>query len=225
MKEIQNIQEEYENLLDQEASKYPNFVKDGIVDYETFNKQPLKILWILKEANNNNDNGDLRKYIQNPTIYRKWKASYLSILHVSCGLLSNINDFDSLKLDMDVFKKIALININKLGGGNRTNWREFIPKYQLFKDLIIQQMKLINPDVVIFGNVFWLMWNEMKNFHVNDDETEYKMNEIYKNKIKTHCNSHRIFIETYHPGQTNLTKKMYFEKTTQDFFSWWDKRN
>ncbi len=223
MKENQDIQEEYENLLDREASKYPNFIKDGIVDYETFNKQPLKILWILKEANNYK--GDLREFYKNPTVYSKWKATYLSVLQVSSGLLYNNNDFDSLKFDTDVFRKIALININKAGGGSRANWKGLIDKYQLFKGLIIQQMRLINPDVVIFGNVFGLMWNEMKNFHINDDETKYKMNEIYKNKIKTHCNSHRIFIETYHPGQYRITKKLYFEKTTQDFFSWWDNRN
>ena len=226
MEENQNIKEKHENLLNQEASKYPNFIKDGIVDYETFFKQTLKILWVLKEANSYKDKDDLRKYIQDPTIYKYWKASYLSVLQVSCGLLNNINDFDSLKDDMDVFKKIALININKLGGGSRTDWKEFMLTYHLFKDLITQQMKLINPDVVIFGNVFWLMSAEMKNFHINDNETEYKKHEYrYKDKIVAHSNSQRMFIETYHPGQTILTNKIYFEKTTQDFFSWWYKRN
>jgi len=95
-----NLRNDYEHFLEKEARKYNGFVRDGIVDYDIFAEQPVRILWILKETNDpKNHCTDLREFLKAPTTYSKWKRTWLPVLTVSHGLLSKwegrTEDYDS----------------------------------------------------------------------------------------------------------------------------------
>ena len=76
MERISNSKDVFESLLDQEAQKYEKFVRDGAIDYDTFIRQPIKILWILKETNNKEGKcRDLRKFLKSPNDYSLWKRT------------------------------------------------------------------------------------------------------------------------------------------------------
>lgn len=230
-----------EDMMQQEAKKYPHFVKDGIVDYETYDQQHLKILWILKETNDPDCKvTDLRQFLKVPNSYAKWRRTWFPVLQVSYGLLNsnlmngNMDNFESLKpeFESDIknsfssLKKIAVININKTSGDKSISYKKLKEKYNLFKDYIMSQIRLINPDVIICCGVFWLMWKELEYFSTEVDESDYIRKKIQINgniineKMKAHFNSHRIFIETFHTNQRNISRKLYYESIIQTVKNW-----
>jgi hypothetical protein len=239
MQRISNFKDAFESLLDQEASKHEKFVRDGVVDYDIFAQQPIKILWILKETNDKEGYcRDLREFLNVPDSYRRWKQTWLPVLQVSTALLSGTENIDSSnfesvksRLRMNVrefylFKRIAAININKLPGDRKITSKELENRYRQFRDLILSQIKLINPDVIICCGVFWVMWDDLESFKIERNELAYKTiplcNDLVKlkGKIKAHYNPQRIFIETLHPNQRTISHKLYFDSIIDAVKSW-----
>lgn len=222
-------------------TKNTNFVNDGIVDNNLYAQQDLRILWILKETNDpKNQVTNLFDFLKNVGSYNKWKNTWLPVLYVSYGLThpklidGEMDNFDLIKNQIFnevkdpyfIFRKIAIININKRPGYNRISLKELKRKYYEFKDYIISQLKDIKPDVVICGNVYWVMWNELKDFYIESQESNYVTDYIVYNgkrlseKIKVHYNSHRIFIETYHPNQRKISRNIYYQSIISEIKKW-----
>lgn len=240
MHEINSNRQAFEKLLDQEANKYSKFVRDGIVDYDIFLRQPVKILWILKETNDPSGScTDLRRFLDAPDSYPGWKRTWLPVLQVSTALLSNGEDvepesFESIdskiKLSSQEFfpflRRIAVINISKLPGDKSISPRELITRYNQFRDFTLSQIKLINPDVIICCGVFWVMWKDLENYRIDGNEPTYFRKALDENtdrtkgKIKAHYNPQRIFVETYHPNQRIISRRLYFESIVRSVGAW-----
>ena len=90
------------------------------------------------------------------------------------------------------------------------------------------QIKIIDPDIVIFGGTFWVMWSDLMDFHSSAYESEYKRDQIklddiiIRENIKYHYNDKRIFIETYHPNQRTISKMLYYELIVSQIKKWCD---
>ena len=217
--------------------KNSNFVKDGIVDNDIYAQQDLKILWILKETN---DSKNLFGFLKNVNSYNRWKSTWLPVLYVSYGLThpqlldGKMDSFGLIEKEIDnevkdpysIFRKIAVININKRSGYNRISARELKRKYKEFREYIISQLKKIKPDVIICGSTFWIMWNDLKDFYIESQESNYIRKNIFcngsvlSNNIKVHYNSHRIFIETYHPNQRKISRNIYYQSIISEVKKW-----
>jgi hypothetical protein len=218
----------------------PNYVKDGIVDCAQYDRERLKILWVLKEPNGNPS--DLREFLRNPQSYNKWKRTWEPVFNISYKILKflpNQNEDLSYEKVLDeikenhirpneIFQRIAAININKTPGGKKMSREKLINCYVKYRDLILMQIEKIDPDIVIFGGTFWVMWNDLKDFHSSAYESEYKRDQIklddgiIKKNIKYHYNDKRIFIETYHPNQRTISKKLYYELIVSQIKKWCD---
>ena len=73
-------------------------------------------------------------------------------------------------------------------------------KYHIWKELILEQIKLYNPDVIIFGNTFKYM---SEDFHAKKMETISSAQEwlnIYKE-------GNQLLVEAYHPGVICSTRQ------------------
>ena len=121
-----------------------------------------------------------------------------------------------------VFKKIAVINVNKFSGNASISSLSLRGKYKVFKDTIVNQVKLIRPNIAICGGVFWLMWKEREQFKVDMAEPEYLYHVVDKqfDRVRCHYNPHRLFIETYHPNQRRLSRQLYYESVLKSA-NWW----
>ena len=124
------------------------------------------------------------------------------------------------------FRRVAAININKLPGDKKITSKELKKRYGQFRDLILSQIKLINPDVIICCAVFWVMWSDIEHFKIERDEAPYKTEILCKDllklkgKIKAHYNQQRIFIDTLHPNQRIISHKLYFDAIVNNVRSW-----
>jgi len=241
MDRICGFKDAFENLLEKEAGKHKKFVKDGVVDYDIFCRQPIKILWILKETNDREGKcTDLREFLKAPDSYLLWKRTWLPVLQVSIALLSGVentgsNNFESVKSSLrincreyfSVFRGIAAINLNKLPGNKSIPSKELVKRYGQFRNIILSQVRLIDPDVIICCGVFWVMRNDLECFKIDHNEAAYATRDILlkdlnklKSKIKAHYNTRRIFIETLHPNQRVISHKLYFESIVDTAKSW-----
>ncbi|MDR1838236.1 MAG: hypothetical protein LBQ93_01425 [Treponema sp.] len=195
-----------QNELDEEISKiweHPHF--DGIADYELYNKARVKLLWILKESSNTNG-GNARDFFLNVKDYSPyWQNTFANIMCVAYGILDGDKDYSEIPpLDKDecrikdsagaiVLDEIAIININKSGGGKITLPGKLNREYKRagVKEFLLKQIEFISPDIIINSHGVYQFFldqtngNEIKKIHAE----EYAVN------------NNRLIIWTSHPNR------------------------
>lgn len=183
---------------------------DGLTYASDYCNSDLKILWILKEAYDNNYNGGwsiteelFREYpyetkIKNPTHQKMAKISY--------GIINNCN-YNNLNLSNDpsigeVLHEIAYINLNKMPADTSTDNDTLWEKYDTWRDILWEQIYAYSPDVIIFGNTF----EYFKNDFFGDGEPDWDY--AYTNEIGTGVRANvcewndTLLIDTNHPQWT-----------------------
>ncbi|WP_461257386.1 hypothetical protein [Treponema sp. R80B11-R83G3] len=220
---------EKENELDEEMKTiWENPCVDGITEYSLYKDEPVKILWILKEKNGSDCSITHRDFHIDVRRYTRWQATYANIMYVSYGIREGIKYFSEIphinkevctigKENEIVLDKIAIININKSGGGSRTPKGKMIKEYERpgVKDFLFKQIEFINPDIIInthgVENFFndQVGSNEIINFEYNAER--YAIN---KNKLiiwTTHpCGAHQ---ESYCNNILNIINNVRSKNT------------
>lgn len=145
------ILEEQEVLFTewQNDNKYLYFIRDGIFCEEEWNRQPLKILYVLKEANWTGS-VNLCEWLLSEPAKNYWKT-WNNIARWTKALIAGGEYPQKVsKADKSYWlKKIAFLNLKKVGGGSRANDGE-IRNYAIRdKEFIKRQIILYNPDIII----------------------------------------------------------------------------
>ena len=188
----------HEQLLSALRTKYPDAVLDGAVNEDFWSNLPKnRILWVLREVNDYP--GDLRDLLKqfvndpNPSgIYANWQKTYGAVVQVSYGIITGCREWGSWTDNIDgirkVLNEIAVINVNKLGGGSVSDSRTLTEAAEKFHEEIIKQIELLDPNIVILGGTkdFISKWLPM-----NDTS--------------------RKWIAAPHPAQRNMTRQQYYD--------------
>lgn len=187
-------------------------VRDGIVNFQTYIAAPYRVLWILKEPNDEKDGGgwDIRKFLSNGKFkgYKKWKRTFSLPLRVMYGIFHGFPQWESLpsvdKIETHTLESIAYINLKKLPGGAHANGAMVANAYKQSKGLILEQIRVFKPHIVICcGMTMWLLRPDLgiPNEEVNKD-SEYA-HYTKRNSI--------VFIDTYHPAQISIKHRVHYE--------------
>mgnify|MGYP005850322515 CR=1 FL=1 len=188
--------------------KVPIF--DGLVSDQDYQNSDIKIMWILKEANSTeeDESWDLREHILNELktdkgILKGWSPTFKKIIYVTNGILNNLSWNDELYHPsykpevIDELKKIAFINIKKVGGGSVANKNELSKYYDYSKHLLFEQINEYNPNIIIFGGTY--------NFFHKDLKLEFdKFGSCEATMV-----DNTIYIDAYHPQYT-IKEEIYF---------------
>ena len=148
--------------------EYPYFNQDGIVSYEKWSQLPegKHILVILKETDALE--GSLAEFLRNggsDTYYRTWNNVARWTRMILDGIY--LERVDRELLDNSI-KEIAAINLKKYAGGARANNRE-VKKIALEDvDLLRQQVRLYQPDIILTGG--WGMVSDFLHDHVLEED-------------------------------------------------------
>ena len=185
---------------------------DGLCDASAYNNSNLKILWVLKEAYcKGNDTGgwSLTEILFNeyPYVTEIKNQTHQKMAYVSYGILNKCRyeDIDYLNDNPsvgEVLHEIAYININKMPANTSTNDNTLWEKYDIWKNVLHQQIEAYNPDVIIFGNTFKYFRSDL--FDGNEPDCDYD----YTNDIETDARANvyyyngRLLIDTNHPQYT-----------------------
>ncbi len=228
-----------EIIIDGKKYKY----EDGIMDISSFSSAPIKILWILKETHgifNPKEWWGDQKYLQwknikpfdrEPDESGKSKegtknATWKPVAKISYQILNGKETNDDLEL-AKALKQIAVINLRKTFGKKHTT-KEFYEDIKKPENRLIflEQIRKINPDVIICGNTLNL---------IHKDEIAYrdvngrKLSEFSKDKEKMTNNSYfcfknKLFINPYHPSYV-MNKDEYVDIVVEAYNNWLSIKN
>jgi len=149
-----------------------NFIKDGIIDIDRWNHVSTKVLFILREAYQHENETDGFNLVENLLAeegQKKGKSTWRN-LGKWAYLLQNYpteNDIENVTRDWfyyeEAFLSSAIINVKKSGGKSRSDIHEIIEIAKLDQDLLRKQVDLISPDIIcccgVFGSIK-VLWNE-----------------------------------------------------------------
>ncbi|MDH5718909.1 MAG: hypothetical protein OEZ22_14880 [Spirochaetia bacterium] len=189
---------------------------DGVVNEELFlsSKTKPKILWILKEPwekleeNEKGGGWDLVKDLLKDGWHSN-KGSYAIMAYVSYSVFNDFKKYSNISYLTqdsrvgDSLKYIAYINIKKFPGSTSSNKNEISEYFYKYKDILIKQIKIINPDIIIGGNTlpFFYDYLEIENDYFNKEISSawyFKKN-------------NRLYVHAYHPAQISIPKEKYVD--------------
>ena len=203
-------------------------VYDGITKISEYKGAPVKILWILKEGNESTEQieRDHRDFHTNVAqYYSGWKATYKNIILPTYGILHNLSYKELPELNNDttvlgeyVLEKIALINVNKNGGGSQANMGIIEENYTRHKDVLVQQIDGIAPDVIINCSRVNRLFNDVcKRYCLTKQQYDFRPEFDYVVDYAT--NSEKLLINYWHPG-AHMTDESY-QKQILDIYQKW----
>ena len=138
-----------------------HFICDGIVNPDEWFKQKTKICFLLKEAYTSEDGFCLNEWLDKDEtcIKKTWKSVSLwvdGILKTDETTVPSYLESNNLsrKSRHDLIKKIAAINIKKSDGERKSDWYNLVEYAERDKEKLKEQIKLINPDVIVCGSTY-----------------------------------------------------------------------
>ena len=210
---------------------------DGIIDQEKFIKAPLKILWILKETNGKfnikktfGSDFDFAEYMKMVRCRNRKKGgktksnikrTFGPVSKVSYSLLndgeSQVYCSDYRKLSK-VMPYIAIMNVKQTPGKSSAKYNELVEASRKSMVELVDRIRNINPDVVIFGSTLNLMKNGLMLNQCRSDCSE----NIFAGKKQVFYFSDRVFIGAYHPNVRikGLNQKKYVQEIFTSVGKW-----
>ena len=199
-------------------------IYDGIFDIATYHSEQMRILWILKEPYDEPDSSGggwsfAQAFRKNGISFAK-SRTFQPIIYVSYGILNGFLSYDQMDDITDdpemaqVLKRIAFINVKKLPGSTSTPWEVLEEAYDQNRDILLKQIETCEPNVVIGGNTLSYF------------SADLGMHELEKHDHKvivTYSSKDRIYVDAYHPVQTQYSREMYVDSITNAVKAWWKK--
>ena len=195
---------------------------DGIVDIDTYYNEPLRILWILKEPYDEDGGGwSFPKAFKEKTSEFSKSPTFQPIIYVSYGILNNFllwDDMEDIQKSPDmanVLFRIAYINIKKMPGGSRTSVEVLDEAYGRYKPILLKQIEAYEPNVIVGGNTLDFFKDDLK----------FKtLNKVTLESLVAYSNSEAIYLDAYHPAQSQIKREVYVDEMVTAVKNWWNKR-
>ena len=195
---------------------------------------PPKILWILRETNGNFSPKDWwgnKSYKDsNPFDSKRQKGSkwhtWETIAQICYQILNDKKTNNDIEL-ASAMERVAIINLKKTAGNAKINEKfyEYL-KIQENRNMFIEQIKRINPDVIIGGNTLnfiksdELGFRQGKRIRLNS----FPDNTDFMKKNSCFCFLNKLFINPYHPSHI-MNKDEYVEVVVKAYRHWLKIRN
>lgn len=217
---------EYGNYISDDPD-YKYKYEDGIMNYELFKNEKIKILWILRETHGKfnpkkwwGDKDYLKKKIE-PFDSKDKKGSkkdtWQPVAKICNKILNNKESNDDYELAATL-ERISIINLKKTSGGSKIT-KKFaeVLKKQENRDIFVTQIKRIKPDVIICGNTL----NKIKTSEINFREGKpktFSSNAMKKNHY--FCFKNVVFINIYHPSNISIKEDEYVKAAFEAYQDW-----
>ena len=196
-------------------------MNDGIVNVSEYYNSPIKIMWILKEPYDKEDNDgggwSMSEALNNGGLGNGKDAStWQPIIYSTYGILNNFIKYEKMPKIADtknmnlILRNIAFVNVQKLPGKTKTSDVALKVAYQKNKEILLAQIATYRPDIIIGGKTLHLFKDDLK----ITKENELKFGHFLKDKM--------LFINTFHPAQKKIKKSEYVNKIIERAETWKD---
>lgn len=197
------------NLLEKKIESYGKTMVDGAINSEEYLKSKYRIAWFLKESYSDDENSQYYKSLFTAdNLYEDFfknvaRPTWHPIIYISYSILNGFKTWQELDYIRDnndmcnVIKNIAIINANKNYSltGTWTDNNNLYDGFKKFESILKSQIDLLEPNVLIFGNTFYLFKDF---FEIND---EHKIDNLSEDGLlHTYLKDGKIFLDAYHPA-------------------------
>lgn len=191
---------------------------DGVFNIEGYCKSSPRIMWILKQPYDDMKDGnpfgggwEVYGAFENSDAHTNmtWQPIVYSLVgirdHKQYNDMPYIRDDKSM---LDVLKDIAYINIDKMPGYRTTSDAELAEAYEQWKDIVEEQIRLYDPQVICFANTMWLF---KKDWGI-DENTKHEAIPLGNDKYMfVYRKDGRLCLDTYHPAQRVVPRENYVD--------------
>lgn len=142
-------------LLDkwERIRNYSEFIRDGVVDEKAYLSKRPRLVFILKEANDFGNGGDLRRLLVQQVKGSTWRnvarwtigIKALPEIHIPWEKVESISKGEMLT----ALKTIAVVNLKKQSGGARASRSAILDAARSDRDLLIEQINIYKPDIIV----------------------------------------------------------------------------
>lgn len=146
--------ERHDALLTRWSTRSRRIFRDGPVDDGSYWQQPRRIVYLLKEVNVSDGEGgwDLATFLLEAERGYTWNM----IAYWTYGLLNGLPSWvDVPDADQEFrrrwLRRVAVINLNKSGGGASTHGSRLQEIAERDADLLKEQLALLDPSVIVCG--------------------------------------------------------------------------
>lgn len=129
-------------------------IRDGAVDTAAYCRSPLRIVYLLKEANAGDDrtSWDLREFLRVGGRGHTWNM----VAYWSYALLNELPDWREVPGADERFRQrwlrqVAVVNLNKAGGGDHSSRSALLTVVGACANLLREQLRSLRPDVLVCG--------------------------------------------------------------------------
>jgi len=136
-------------------SQHLQFWKDGIVDYDFYWNSHPRLLYILKDANDNKSN-DLRGFLRNGEREQTWGvvARWNYAVFNKYPSWDEITNREACSMRKDWLKYSAMMNLKKTPSSDNSDLFEVST---LCNDLLLKQIELYEPEFIICCGTSWVI--------------------------------------------------------------------
>ncbi|MDE6410215.1 MAG: hypothetical protein K2K81_08250 [Muribaculaceae bacterium] len=192
-------------------------ILDGVADIPGYATSSPKVMWVLKEAwGKEDENGKITG--GGYKIWECWEPkkfntpTWLPMIYTLYGIRQGENRVeyrDMPKADesmVELLKQSAYVNLNKMPGKTISgNMRE---KYNLWREIILEQIEAYNPDIIIFGGTFDTMKEDLR---LTTDQPIIKtpteeIAHFYRDR------KGRLLVNAMHPAQHHISWDYYIDE-------------
>ena len=188
-------------------------VLDGVADIAGYLASKPKIMWVLKEPwGDTTPSGMIKNRLWSFTEFFQSDTEYLNaerrnqkmwelMMQINYAIRNKLEWDDIPPIDerlemIDELRKMAYINLSKMPGEKSSNKSHLKECYSLWKDIVLEQIKLYEPDIIIFGYTFEFFKDDLQItsepiFHVDTGDSN----------ADTYKKENMILIDAYHPSR------------------------
>lgn len=208
IKSSTSLQEKEHKLFSIWRSRVNEFIEDGVVDEQQFLQQKRRYVFVLKEANQMGKT-TLTEFLRNGAP-QNGGHTWNPVCRWLTGETSRVFSPDERK---DILRRIAVMNLKKEDGGNKTDMRNLEKVVECDKEYIKAQMEIyIQYSPVIFVCCGpWLLTMLQKHVFIEADIQR----EAALPFIKPDPNHEAYFVAFFHPNarKAGLAEKFKFVQT------------
>ena len=181
---------------------------DGVADIPAYVESSPRIMWILKEPYSGfTESGKpkgggwkLTKHFKDYEDVWQDEDMWQLMIQINFAIRNHLKwselDFIENNPEMaEELRKIAYINVGKMQGYTTNSNSHKQDCYNIWKPILIEQIELYDPEVIIFGNTFYLL-NDY--FQIDEKPISTVAGNWNSNGFKK---DNRILIDAYHPSR------------------------
>ena len=185
-------------------------IQDGVYNVEEYLKAPIRIMWVMKEAYDGEDEkgnpcGGEWSIFDIIDEGKPFPKSWSNIIYTTYGIFKGWNKIDMYSIAEDpsmkkVMEQIAYVNLNKMPA-HKTSSDESLEKcYSQWRSILNAQIELYKPEAIIFGNTFKYFKDDL----IGTDEIQPLLDNVGRNTQLYIKNGEKL-VDACHPAAIGVS--------------------